>query len=348
MRFSIDDIFTKASSLHASDVHLMFDKPPMMRRDGVLSVIPLYESPLSTKDIDSMCRSILSEQQQKQLDRERELDLSYQIPSVGRFRINMLWERHTLALVARIITADIPRMEDLDMPSIAYRFARMHHGLILVTGPAGSGKSTTLAAMIELINSERNAHIITLEDPVEFMYRHNKSIIKQRELGSDFLTFDGALKHVLRQDPNVILVGEMRDLETTAATLTLAETGHLVMTTLHTYDAAQTIDRIIDIFPPDQQNQIRLQLSLSLRGIITQALLPKIGGGRIAAREILVNTMAVANLIRENKISQIRSFLQTSAKEGMQTMDSSVRDLYRRGLIERQTAMARMQNPSLL
>lgn len=344
MPISIDEIFTKAATLNASDVHLVVGKSPMMRKDGMLVPIPLADSPLTSKDIESLCYGMLSDSQKGELEREKELDFSYHIENIGRFRVNLHWERRSLGLVARVILGNIPTMQDIDMPSVGYNLARLTHGLILVTGPAGCGKSTTLAAMLNLINTERNAHIITLEDPIEFVYEHKKSIVKQRELGTDFISFHTALKHVLRQDPSVLLVGEMRDLETTAATLTLAETGHLVMTTLHTFDAAQTIDRIIDIFPPFQQNQIRLQLSLSLRGIITQKLIPKIGGGQVAAREILINTPAVANLIRENKITQIHTVLQTSAKEGMQPMDSAIRDLFKRGLIDEKTALTHVQN----
>ena len=217
-------------------------------------------------------------------------------------------------------------------------------GLLLVTGPTGCGKSTTLAAMVEKINSMRFANIITLEDPIEFIHKSDKSIIKQRQLGNDMLSFEGALRHVLRQDPNVIMVGEVRDLETMSATITLAETGHLVLATLHTHNASQTIDRIIDVFPPHQQAQVRLQLSISLNGIISQQLLPKVGGGRIAAREILINTPAVANIIRENKIPQIKSVIQTSADEGMFSMEQNIKELLQQGLIEETTALAYINN----
>jgi len=220
--------------------------------------------------------------------------------------------------------------------------------LVLVTGPTGSGKSTTLAAMLNLVNSERNCHIVTLEDPIEFIYSPIKSIIKQRELGSDMLSFAAGLKHTLRQDPNVIMVGEMRDLETIAATMTLAETGHLVLATLHTINAAQTVDRIIDAFPPYQQDQIRVQLSMSLRGIISQRLLVKQGGGRIAAREVLINNPAISNLIRENKIAQIKTVIQTAADVGMNTMDQDLKRLFRQGAISKETAVANMLDPRSL
>lgn len=346
MKLTINEIFTNASKLMGSDIHLVAGRPPIARVDGVLT--PLYQENLTPEDIYALCFGILSDAQKGELEREKELDFSYHIDGIGRFRVNLHWEKQSLGLVARIISAHIPTMEEIGMPPIGYSLARLHDGLILVTGPAGCGKSTTLAAMINMINVERNEHVITMEDAIEFVYQHNKSVIKQRELGTDFLTFQSALKHVLRQDPNVILVGEMRDLETTAATLTLAETGHLVMTTLHTFDAAQTIDRIIDIFPPYQQQQIRLQLSISLRGIMTQKLLPRVGGGRVAAREILVNTPAVANLIRQNKISQIQSTIQTSAKEGMITMDTAIAELYKRKLISKETAFSYIENKGTL
>jgi twitching motility protein PilT len=336
MAYHIQEIFVKASGLHASDVHLVADLPPLARIDGEL--IPVYEDPLTPELTKKLAYGMLDDRQKSEFERERELDFSHFIPDAGRFRINLHWERGRVGLTARIISPHIPTMEELDMPPVSYDLARLHEGLILVTGPAGSGKSTTLAAMINLINNERNAHVITMEDPIEFVYKHNKSVIKQRELGSDIITFASGLKRVLRQDPNVILIGEMRDLETTAATLTLAETGHLVVTTLHTYDAAQTVDRIIDIFPPFQQHQVRLQLSISLRGILTQKLLPRVDKGRVAAREILINTPAISNLIRTNKISQIHSAIQTGGKEGMQLMEKSIAELYRGGIISKEVA----------
>jgi twitching motility protein PilT len=235
-------------------------------------------------------------------------------------------------------------MEELNMPDVVYNLTRIPKGLVLLTGPTGCGKSTSLASMVELINNERSAHIITLEDPIEFLFTSKKSIIVQRQLNRDMASFADALKHVVRQDPNVIMVGEMRDLETISTTITLAETGHLVLATLHTYSAAQTIDRIIDVFPPSQQNQVRLQLSISLQGIICQQLLPKIDGGRIAAREILINTPAVSNLIRENKVSQIKTVIQTSADVGMTTMEQSIRQLYKDRLISQEISTQHMLN----
>jgi twitching motility protein PilT len=279
---------------------------------------------------------------------QKELDFSYEIKNLSRFRLNLHYAQDAIGLVGRLINSVIPTMDELGMPQIVYDLVNLQHGLILVTGPTGMGKSTSLAAMIEYINNTRNTHIVTLEDPIEFVYKPKKSLIRQRQLGSDMLTFAEGLKHVLRQDPNVILVGEMRDLETISSTITLAETGHLVLATLHTSNSSQTIDRIIDVFPPFQQPQVRLQISLFLRSIISQQLIPKIGGGRIAAREILMNTPAVSNLIRENKIAQIKTSMQTSAEVGMVTMDQDLERLYRQGLISEDIAKIYISNPQLL
>jgi twitching motility protein PilT len=293
------------------------------------------------------------------LVRERELDISHAIKDVSRFRVNIHWEKDQLSLVARVISNSAPTMEQIMLPEVVYELVRLKQGLILMTGPTGCGKSTTLAAMINLINSERRCNIITLEDPIEFVYTPNKSIIRQRQLGTDMLSFQQALKHIVRQDPNVILVGEMRDLDTISATITLAETGHLVLATLHTYNAAQTVDRIIDVFPPNQQAQVRFQLSMFLKGIISQQLLPTtkelkdsvtadrgpVSAGRIAAREILINTPAVANQIRENKIAQIKAVIQTSSEYGMQTMDQDIRRLYKANYISKETALMYLTEP---
>ncbi|MFA4872757.1 MAG: type IV pilus twitching motility protein PilT [Patescibacteria group bacterium] len=343
---SIDTIFKHAVDEGASDIHLMVGKPPIIRIDGLLkdTDFPL----LSHKVIDDLISSMLNEHQREIFLSEKEFDFSYELPNVSRFRVNLHVERGNPALAARVVSARIPTMEDLLMPEVVYELVRLPQGLILVTGPTGCGKSTSLAAMVNLINAERRAHIITLEDPIEFLHTSDKSIIKQRQYGTDFLSFAEALKHVLRQDPNVIMVGEMRDLETVAATITLAETGHLVLATLHTLNAAQTVDRIIDIFPPYQQTQVRLQLSLSLRGVISQQLLPKKGAGRVASREILINNPAVSNLIRENKIAQIKSVIQTSAEDGMVTMDQDLKRLYKERVIEHEVAVAHMLDPHLL
>lgn len=344
---TIDELFILGVKKGASDVHIVANWKPLLRIDGVL--LPLEEMPVLTpEDTEKLVTSILTPIEREVYINDRELDLSYEIPKLSRFRVNLHWEKGYAGLVARIISTAIPTMEEIGMPPIVYDLLRLKQGLVLVTGPTGCGKSTSLAAMINLINNERTLHIVTLEDPIEFIYKPIKSVIRQRQLGSDMLSFAQGLKHVLRQDPNVILVGEMRDLETIASTITIAETGHLVLATLHTLNAAQTVDRIIDVFPPYQQPQVRLQLSLFLRGIISQQLLPRIQGGRIASREILTNTPAIANLIRENKIAQIKTAIQTSGQEGMQTMDQDLKRLYDRGFITEEVAAAHMANPQHL
>ncbi|MBU2575873.1 PilT/PilU family type 4a pilus ATPase [Patescibacteria group bacterium] len=343
----IDELFNIAVQNKASDLHLVTNQAPILRINGALRVIE-GQAVLTSKEIEQILFPIISESQKQKLITKRDLDMSYEIKDVARFRINMHWEKGSLGMVARIVTHKIPKMEEIGMPEASYKLARLKDGLILVTGPTGCGKSTTLAAMINLINSERNCHIVTLEDPIEFIFEPSDSIIKQRELGSDVLSFASGLKHTLRQDPDVIMVGEMRDLETIAATMTLAETGHLVLATLHTINAAQTVDRIIDVFPPYQQDQIRVQLSMSLRGVLSQRLLIKQNGGRIAAREILINNSAVSNLIRENKIAQIKTVIQTSADLGMVTMDQDIKRLFKEGIITKESAISNMIDPRTL
>lgn len=333
----IDKLFKTAVASCASDLHIVVGLKPILRIDGVLTEIA-KEPVMDDKSAEKIIFEMLSDSQKEKFMKIRELDLSYQISDGSRFRVNLHWEKDNIGLVARVISKKIPTMEEILLPPVVYSMIRAKQGLILVTGPTGCGKSTTLAAMINLINHEIKANIITLEDPIEFVYEPVKCIIKQRQLGSDMLTFSNALKHVVRQDPNVIMVGEMRDLDTIATTITLAETGHLVLATLHTHNAGQTIDRIVDVFPPYQQSQIRLQLSLSLNGVISQHLLPKNGGGRIAVREILVNTPAISNIIRENKIPQIKTVLQTSADEGMVSLEQDLKRLVEEGYIDGETA----------
>lgn len=333
---NIANLFKEAVKQNASDVHIVVGMPPVYRIDGKL--IPQNKNGIvDNKSAENMIFGLMSEKQKTVFDETKELDLSYDINNLARFRINVHQEKNNIGLVARVIPTTAPSMEDLAMPPIVYELINLKQGLILITGPTGSGKSTTLASIVNNINDNRSEHIVTLEDPIEFIFKSNKSIIKQRQLHTDMINFNNALVHVLRQDPNVIMVGEMRDLETIATTITLAETGHLVFATLHTHNSAQTIDRIIDIFPSHQQAQIRLQLSMTLKGIICQRLLPKKGGGRIATREILINTPAIANMIRENKIAQIKTVVQTSADEGMFTMDQDLQRLLKEGLIDKET-----------
>jgi len=339
----IDELFKLAAEKKASDLHLVVGEPPVLRIDGELKKVKNYKE-ITREGMEKLVVSILTPAQKEKLFTKKELDISHEITGVSRFRVNMHWEKDNLGLVARVISAEIPTLEEIEMPTVVHDLLQKLSGLILVTGPTGCGKSTSLAAMVRTINEERFAHIITLEDPIEYIHTPVKSIIKQRQYGTDMISFNEGLKHVLRQDPNVIMVGEMRDLETIAATITLAETGHLVLATLHTHNASQTIDRIIDIFPPYQQTQVRLQLSISLSAVISQKLLPRIGGGRVAVREIMVNNPAVANTIRENKIPQLRTVLQTSHREGMITMDQALKDALQKNLIDEATAVSYMES----
>ena len=344
---NIKDIFKIGVEKKASDIHLMVGLKPKIRIDGVLTSVKDVEE-LTNKNLEEMIFSIINEEQKKTFLEKNDLDFSLALETKDRFRINIHFEKGNFGLVARIIKEHLPTLEDIDIPPIISNLLNMSQGLILVTGPTGCGKSTTLAAMMNYINDNRNCHIVTLEDPIEFLFKSSKSIVSQRQLGSDMPTFSSGLKHILRQDPDVVMVGEMRDLETISATITLAETGHLVLATLHTYSAAQTVDRIIDIFPPHQQDQIRMQLSMTLAAVISQRLLPGIEGGRVAAREIMFNTPAIANLIRENKIAQIKTVLETNAKEGMVSLDQDLKRLYREKKISKEVAQNQMANPEML
>ena len=335
----IDDLLRDACEKGSSDLHMTVGLPPVVRVDGSLQ--HLAYAHLAPNDTQRLIYDILSSDQVQWFEKTRELDFSYGVNGVGRFRVNVYRQRGSVGAALRAIPDRVPSFEQLGLPESLRDLTRKHSGLMLVTGPTGSGKSTTIACMIDSINAERPVHIMTIEDPIEYLHRHKRAMINQRELNTDTDSFENALRAVLREDPDVILVGEMRDLETIAAALTLAETGHLVFGTLHTRNAPQTVDRIIDVFPPHQQDQIKVQLSNSLEAVVAQQLCPRMGGGRVAAIEIMVTTSAIRNLIREGKTYQIYSALETGASFGMQTMDKVLADLYRTGKISNEEAMAR-------
>ncbi len=339
----IDELLRLVVEKRGSDLHLASGVPPVMRIDGQLYATN-YE-PLSDFEVQRMIYAILTDEQIRVFETDYELDCSYYLRGLSRFRVNVYRDRGAVAGAFRVIPSKIPTIRELGLPLVLEDLSRRPRGLILVTGPTGSGKSTTLAAMIGQINNERSMHVITIEDPIEYLHSHKRSLINQRELGADTRSFAQALRHALREDPDVILVGEMRDLETMGLAITAAETGHLVFSTVHTNNAAQTVDRIVDVFPPGQQEQIRIQLSNNLEAVLSQQLLPRAGTpGRIAAMEIMIASPAIRNLIREAKAHQITSIIQTSAHLGMQTMDQCLRDLYQRGLITYEEAMARAMN----
>ena len=347
MDFDFADVLIEVMERGASDLHLTAGAPPMVRERGKLSALDYPE--LDGVTVREIVYSILTNDQRQRLETDWQIDLAYSIPGRARFRVNAYFQRAALGAAFRLIPQTMPKLEELGLPAQIREFTKKPRGFVLVTGPTGSGKSTTLAAMIDLINAERAEHIMTIEDPIEFLHGHKRCIINQREVGGDAKSFALALKAALRQDPDVILVGEMRDLDTISTALTAAETGHLVFATLHTQDTAQTIDRIVDVFPPTQQHQVRVQLSVALQGIVTQQLLPTADGtSRIAATEVLVPTSAVRNLIREGKTHQVYSTLQTGATHGMQTMDASLADLVRRNKITRELAEARSSSPEEL
>jgi twitching motility protein PilT len=341
---TLDDLLMEMMQNHASDLHLAVGSPPMMRVDGELR--PMSYPVLKPATLQPMIYAILSDVQVTEYERNWELDMAYSLPGISRFRVNVLRQRGSIGAVLRTIPMDIPTLDKLNMPPIVRELTGRPRGLVLVTGPTGSGKSTTLAAMVAEINQTRRSHIVTIEDPIEFLHSNKMSVITQREVGADTTSFTTALRHVLRQDPDVILIGEMRDLETISAAVTAAETGHLVFATLHTTSAAQTIERIIDVFPPHQQDQIRSQLSNVLEAIFTQTLLPNQNGkGRCCAMEILMSTSAVRNLVREGKIHQIPSVIQASAKYGMITLDASLKQLVLDRKVSLEEAIKKASNP---
>ena len=335
MALEPNTIFQKAYDAGASDIHIVVGSPLQFRVDGTL--VRQGEDPITKEIAESFIHAVLGDELIEEFKEKREVDVSHSIQDSIRLRVNCHFERGNMGMVARIIPADIPSLEELDLVEIASQLCSLQDGLILFTGPTGTGKSTSLSAMIQHINTERSAHIITIEDPIEFVFPKGKGLIRQREYGSDFLSFPEALKRVLRQDPDIVMVGEMRDLETIAAALTLAETGHLVFATLHTPNAYQTVDRIVDVFPPHQQNQVRAQLSLSLRSIVAQRLIPCKDGGRAAHREVLMNTPAVANIIRENRAQELKSVLQTGQEHGMCTFEQDAERLFEKDTIDKET-----------
>jgi len=343
----IDELLNITVDKNASDLHICPDSEPIIRVDGQL--IRLNYEKLSPADTHRMLYAILSDDKIERFETTLELDFSYSLPKRARFRVNYYRDKGAIAGAFRLIPNRIPTIRELNLPPILEELCKKPRGLILCTGPTGHGKSTTLAAMVNQINRNKAVHIITIEDPIEYLHTHNLSVINQRELGQDTKSFAGALRACLREDPDVILVGEMRDVETIALAITAAETGHLVFATLHTNNSAESIDRIIDVFPPGQQEQIRIQLANNLQAVISQQLLPRAGSpGRIPAVEVMIATPAIRNLIRENKTHQIPSMIQTSAAVGMQSMDQNLRDLYLKGFITYEDAMSRAINPEEL
>jgi len=336
----IDELLRLAVDKGATDVHLKVPTPPVFRIDGILTRqedLP----PLTPEDLRSIFRQITSPDQSILYDRNRELDFAYTVAGTARFRVSAMQQRGTISLVFRLVPIKAPSISELGLPKICRELILKPKGLILVTGPAGSGKSTTLAAMINHLNENKHSSVITIEDPIEYLFRDDKCIIRQRDLGDDTESFYTALVHALRHDPDVIVVGEMRDLETVSIAMTAAETGHLVIATLHTVDAAQSVDRIIDLFPPAQQRQIRLQLSQVLEAVISQTLLPRIGGGRAAAFEIMLGNSVIRKLIREEKVYEINQCIEMSRLEGMQTLNQALAELVKKDVIEQEVALSK-------
>jgi twitching motility protein PilT len=347
MEVDFAEIIQQTVAQNASDLHITVGAPPMIRVRGELRALDFPA--LGSQDTRDLVYGILSNDQRKRLETDWQVDFSYAVPKFGRFRVNAYMQRASVGAAFRLVPSEIKSLESLGLPPVLHEFTTKPRGFVLITGPTGSGKSTTLAAMIDEINEARHDHILTIEDPIEFMHRHKKCVVNQREIGTDAQSFALGLKAALRQDPDVILVGEMRDLETISTALSAAETGHLVFATLHTQDTGQTIDRIIDVFPPHQQQQVRVQLSVTLQGIMTQQLLPTAdGSGRVVCCEVLAISPAVRNLIREGKTHQIRSVLQTGGAKGMQSMDSALVQLVRAGKITRDLAESRSSEPEEL
>src|SRR5947209_15811193 len=345
---SIDELLERMVEREASDLHVTTGTPPVIRVRGEVERLGDFDS-LTPEETQQLLYRILSSEQQKLLELNRQLDFSHSIPGLARFRVNVYFQRESIGAAFRLIPTELKTLEELGIPSSLHALAEKPRGVVLVTGPTGSGKSTTLAALIDEINRNRSEHILTIEDPIEFLHRHKRCIVNQREIGPDATSFGLALKAALRQDPDVILVGEMRDLETISTALTAAETGHLVFGTLHTQSAPSTIDRIVDVFPPEQQEQVRIMIAGSLQAIVTQALLPTAdGAGRVAALEILLPDDAVRNLIRQAKIEQVYSVMQTNTARGMQTMEQALADLAMRRVVTLDEVLSRSSRPDQL
>lgn len=339
---SIDEMLKAANERGASDLHITVGVPPKIRIDGEL--IDIADERIMPADAENLIMPIIPDHARKQLVEMGESDFSYAIAGVGRYRVNAFRQRGSYACVIRIVGTRIPSPQELELPESVVALTELKRGLVIVTGPTGSGKSTTLASLVDVINSTQNVNVITLEDPIEYLHRHNKAIVNQREIGVDSFSYTSALRAALREDPDVIMVGEMRDLDTISTAITAAETGHLVLSTLHTTGAANTIDRIIDVFPPHQQQQIRIQLAGVLESVISQQLLPKVFGGRVAAFEVMHTNTAIKNLIRESKTHQIDNIIQTNRKLGMMMMDDAIMELYMRGEISKETALEYAQD----
>lgn len=334
----INGILEKAMEYEVSDIHLTAGSPPIIREYGEL--LKLNDNKIMPGELEKITKEILNDKEMKELDEKGAVDIAYSISHIGRFRVNVYVQRGSYAIAIRVVALKIPTITGLNLPEVIKDLCELRRGLILVTGPTGSGKSTTLAAMINHMNQHRNEHIITIEDPIEFLHKHNKCIINQREIGNDTYSFSSALRSALRQDPDIILVGEMRDLDTISTAITAAETGHLVLSTVHTIGAANTIERIVDVFPPYQQQQIKIQLSSVLQGVISQQIIPKADGeGRVAAFEIMRSITATQNLIREGKAHQLQTIIQTNSRLGMMTMDASLLDLYNKRVITKENLL---------
>ena len=343
---SLDQLLTLTVDMGGSDLHLTVGIPPCVRLHGSLTPLPGWPN-LRPDDTQRLVRSALNDDQWQRFSRDHEMDTAYGVPGVSRFRLNVYRQRNSVGAAFRVIPHVIPKLEDLGLPMSIEKFAHLPRGLVLVTGPTGSGKSTTMASLLDVANRSREGHIMTIEDPIEYMHTHQRCLVNQREVGTDTADFSVALKHVLRQDPDIILVGELRDLETTSVAVTAAETGHLVLATLHTQSAAQTIDRLIDIYPAHQQGQIRAQLANCLQGVVTQALAPrKDRRGRVVITEIMVVSPAIRNLIREAKAYQIPTVIQSSGEQGMVTFDQSLANSFIEQLISKQTALELAHDPA--